>query len=437
MRPGAMWFIKDPQDQNFHPIRDILERPTLTQLRKLLVSALMYAIVVALGVGSVASLLFLGFSSILPLRWKTRLVTYFPHPHPFIDWPCCSEPLSDVPVDLLFLHFVLPYTMHYFRPKKVVNQIVLIVWKQLAKQLRLTSYMFGDRHPMEEYTPQYTSWTVSAMTFFGIHHPKTMYKNYDGVFRRVPACDGVVLPQDMRATAAVQADGLPIDQAAARLIELQDAEAEKAKRNVDADYTVVYIPPHFRYRILLFFAALWIGFAIFVAGVFSLPILLGRSFFKLFIPRDVHDGYSFITGFYLLWTCYIISRALDRMDKRRQREGHDGPRAEFSLFVIKRSLLWLAKISYMVLFLGLVIPTLISFVMDFYVILPIRLAVNPALQPRIRVVDTWALGLLYAKIAVQAHRLQRTTPVMRGLNNVSSRSGLIYQLTDHCLNMHL
>jgi E3 ubiquitin-protein ligase DOA10 len=73
-----MWFIKDPQDQNFHPIRDILERPTLTQLRKLLVSALMYSIVVAVGVGSVAGLLFAAFNSILPLRWKTRLVSLYP-----------------------------------------------------------------------------------------------------------------------------------------------------------------------------------------------------------------------------------------------------------------------------------------------------------------------------------------------------------------------
>lgn len=72
MRVGAMWFIKDPQDQNFHPIREILDRPTFTQLRKLFVSAMMYSMVVALGVGSIASLLFLGFHSILPLRWKTR-----------------------------------------------------------------------------------------------------------------------------------------------------------------------------------------------------------------------------------------------------------------------------------------------------------------------------------------------------------------------------
>lgn len=74
MRPGAMWFIKDPQDQNSHPIRDILERPTFLQLRKIMASAVMYAVVVAAVVGSVAGLLLLGSKSIMPFRWKNRLV---------------------------------------------------------------------------------------------------------------------------------------------------------------------------------------------------------------------------------------------------------------------------------------------------------------------------------------------------------------------------
>jgi E3 ubiquitin-protein ligase MARCH6 len=72
MRPGAMWFIKDPQDQNSHPIRDILDRPTLTQLRKIFMSAILYSVVVCCAVGSVAGLLILGNKSILPFRWKNR-----------------------------------------------------------------------------------------------------------------------------------------------------------------------------------------------------------------------------------------------------------------------------------------------------------------------------------------------------------------------------
>jgi len=72
MRPGAMWFIKDPQDQNSHPIRDILDRPTLVQLRKILISGLMYSFVVACVVGSVAGLFLMGRKSIMPFRWKNR-----------------------------------------------------------------------------------------------------------------------------------------------------------------------------------------------------------------------------------------------------------------------------------------------------------------------------------------------------------------------------
>jgi E3 ubiquitin-protein ligase MARCH6 len=84
MRAGAMWFIKDPQDQNAHPIRDILDRPTLTQLRKICISGVMYAIVVACVVGSVAGLLLLGNKSIMPFRWKNRSV----HPARFLTFWC-------------------------------------------------------------------------------------------------------------------------------------------------------------------------------------------------------------------------------------------------------------------------------------------------------------------------------------------------------------
>lgn len=74
MRPGAMWFIKDPQDTNFHPIRDILERPALVQLRKLFLSALMYGLVISSGVGTVSGILWAFSRTIMPFRWRIRCV---------------------------------------------------------------------------------------------------------------------------------------------------------------------------------------------------------------------------------------------------------------------------------------------------------------------------------------------------------------------------
>ncbi|TFK39450.1 hypothetical protein BDQ12DRAFT_704973 [Crucibulum laeve] len=398
MRPGAMWFIKDPQDQNSHPIRDILDRPTLTQLRKICVSGLMYSFVVVCVVGSVAGLLILGSKSIMPFRWKNR------------------EPLSNIPVDLLFLHLVLPYTMHYFRPKSAVKILATELWKFLAARLRLTSYFFGGRHTVEEQAPK---------SFLGHFIRNTselqdLESTIDGTFRRVPATDNLALPRDMRATAAVTEDGEPIDEAAKKLIDTQNAEAEKARRNIKDDYMVVYIPPYFRYRIICFIVLLWIIGAISLGVSVTLPIQLGRSFFRLFTPHEVHDGYSLIIGFYLLWACYLVARSIDRLDKRRQRRSGDGPRGDLGILVLKRGLLWAAKTLYMVFFLGIVIPILVAFVMDLYIVLPIRFTLDPSLTPKIRVVDTWALGLLYAKIAIHANRIQPPNQITRGIQHITS-----------------
>jgi E3 ubiquitin-protein ligase MARCH6 len=199
---------------------------------------------------------------------------------------------------------------------------------------------------------------------------------------------------------------------------LQNAEAIKAKRSIKDDYTIVYLPPYLQYRVIGFITLVWIFGAIVIGFGIALPFQLGRSFFKLFTLREVHDGYSFIIGFYLVWMCYLFARAIDRLDKRRQRRGGDGPRPDLYILVLKRGLLWIAKITYMMLSLGIVIPVLLAIVVDLYIVLPIRFTLDPTLTPRIRIVDTWALGLLYAKIAFHAHNIQPPNRIARGLQNI-------------------
>ncbi|OAX41033.1 hypothetical protein K503DRAFT_713394 [Rhizopogon vinicolor AM-OR11-026] len=384
MRPGAMWFIKDPQDQNFHPIRDILDRPTFTQFRKLLISAFMYSMVVACGVATLAVLLFVGNKSIFPLRWKTR------------------EPISTVPVDLIFLQFALPYTMRHLRPRRFSHRWAVRIWKVLAARLRLTSYMFGDRHSEEEFTAQFDNWI--AFLRRSTSDTEAATKTHDGTFRRVPASDNIALPKDMRATAEVLADGTPANPTAKALVDAQNAEALKAKRDIKNDYLIVYFPPNFRLRIFGFIASVWTVVAVLAAIFIAVPVQMGRRFFGVFTLKELHDGYSFLAGIYLLWACYLVSLAAERMDKRRQRRGGDGPRAEFAVFFIKRSFLWFSKIAYMGIFLGIIIPILLALVIDLYIIMPVRLTLNPTMDIRIRIVDMWALGLVYGKIFMRINR---------------------------------
>ncbi|KAH9924822.1 hypothetical protein B0H21DRAFT_764612 [Amylocystis lapponica] len=399
MRPGSMWFIKDPQDQNFHPIRDILERPTLVQLRKLLLSAVMYGLVVAAGVGTVSGILRLFSHIVMPFRWKIR------------------EPLSAVPIDLLFLHFVLPYTLHYFRPKAVLQQFGVQLWRYLARQLRLTSYMFGERRPSEEFTPMHWSWRVlfSASDIEMDDAEATR----DGSFWRVPNSDNIALVKDSPAIAEVDEGGNPVNDVQANLIATQNAEAEKAKRIIKDDYVIVYMPPQFKYRVTAFIFGVWMVGSSMLAMAVAAPIALGRGFFRLFIAHEVHDGYSFIAGFYLLWVCWLVAYALERMDRRRQRRSSgDERRAEWPLYVVKRILLWSAKAAYIAFFCGFVIPTLLALVIEFYIVQPVRLMMHPAPEIHIRIVDMWAIGLLYSKIGVRSMRMQPGTDIMRGIQHI-------------------
>lgn len=70
VRPGVMWFIRDPNDPQFHPIREIIERPILFQFKKIGASALIYLTVILVGVGGVVHVINSLASQILPLRWS-------------------------------------------------------------------------------------------------------------------------------------------------------------------------------------------------------------------------------------------------------------------------------------------------------------------------------------------------------------------------------
>ena len=69
IRPGVLWFIRDPNDPQFHPIKEIVERPALSQLQKLGASSILYAVVIVSGVSTTAWCLQLLRLDILPLRW--------------------------------------------------------------------------------------------------------------------------------------------------------------------------------------------------------------------------------------------------------------------------------------------------------------------------------------------------------------------------------
>ena len=308
--------------------------------------------------------------------------------------------------------------MQYFRPKRVVRRVSTHIWRFLASNLRLSSYFFGGRYNDEEYSSRnwLSSFWVSRRKAGDDTNDNTGVR--DGGFKRVPNTDHIALPRDMRATATVNENGEPVDDEARELMKIQDLETEKAKRVIKDDYTVVYIPPHFRYRVIFFILCFW-GMAATIVGLFvGIPLQLGRALFKLIFADDIHDGYAFMAGFYVLWACYLAGKALDKLEKRRRRKHRAGTRVPLATYAFKRGILWLMTISYMALCLGVIIPTLLSLVIELYVILPVRFTIHPHMVPRVRIVDQWALGVIYSNIALHFYQLQPENRLSVGLQNV-------------------
>ncbi|KZS94639.1 hypothetical protein SISNIDRAFT_410077 [Sistotremastrum niveocremeum HHB9708] len=397
MRPGAMWFIKDPQDPTFQPIRDILDRRAMMQLKKLGFSALMYAVFIGVGFWTMTytlSLISFGSYSFLPLRVNAR------------------RPLSDIPVDLLFMHLVLPAAIHRAKPRRIALRCLVYWWRLLSRVFRLTSYMFGGRYPAEE--TAVTMWDEFISQVTGKPVPSEKSTAFAGGFRRVPAKDTLALVKDQPTLVVTDATGQPVDEANRKRMELQDLEATNAKRNIRKDYMVIYAPDRFRERLIAFVIAVSISGVQASVLMLAIPISFGRQVFKLFMTEEVHDGYSFVLGGYLLWSCFYVAQCIDRSLKRRDRHraSDEAPRANHALYIFKRGALWALKVTYMFFWICFVIPILVALGVELYAVLPVRLWLNPNHNPTFRIWDLWAFGLIFMKVLVKMRRNTGGHPVI-------------------------
>lgn len=203
LRPGVLWFIRDPNDPNFAPMRDVLERSVWTHVRKLAFSAFLYSAFILSTFGVGFYVLRFAFFGILPLRWKM------------------TEPVSSLPVDLLFLQFIIPYTIYKLAPRDLAKTFYARWWKWASAQLGLSSFMFGGRYTREETRYRVFNWK----TMFGFKHRKRDMRV--GNWMRVPATDNVSFDRRRPCPMLVPVDeaGYPVDERGERAVANQLREA--------------------------------------------------------------------------------------------------------------------------------------------------------------------------------------------------------------------
>ncbi|KAI9800000.1 MAG: hypothetical protein M1833_003529 [Piccolia ochrophora] len=391
MRSGVLYFIRDPDDPTFHPVRDVLERNVATQLRKIAFSALVYGALVIICLGSVVWGLAYSFEGVLPIHWSS------------------NEPVLEFPVDLLFYNFLMPLMVKFFKPAEGLHYMYTRWFRECARKLRLTWFLFGVRKLDEEGHQVYRTWrqTISGMKgdfespirgevreTHAEDNATDAYFLRDGRYVRVPASDQVRIPKGSPVFVEVDENDEWV---------IGDVDPNNAPHGREPGlFTRVYVPPMFRLRIAIFVFMIWV-FAALTGVLLTIgPLVAGRLAFELLLPNHLrmNDVYAFSIGIYL---CCGIFYGVSHRDKvftwlrglGSIRTGSHGDTVSPALEYWTR----LGSILYTYSAFIILLPSLLAVLMELYMIIPLHTYLAPGETHVIHFMQDWTLGVLYVKVA--------------------------------------
>ncbi|KAE8352969.1 hypothetical protein BDV28DRAFT_134127 [Aspergillus coremiiformis] len=392
MRSGVLYFIRDPDDPTFHPVRDVLERSITTQLRKIAFSALVYGALVIMCLGGVVWGLYYAFDGVVPIHWSAAM------------------PVLEFPVDLLFYNFVMPLVIRSMKPSDGFHGLYDWWFHKCARFLRLTNFFFGERQPDEEgHHVRWTWWATLSLAKGDIDHPVTDEKRRcgtsnthadtyfvrDGKFVRAPASDQVRIPKGTTVF-------LEVSEANERVDGAPDAN-EGLHGRTNAMFTKVYIPPFFRMRIAAFIFLIWMFAAATGVGITVIPLVAGRKMMSSYFPnRPANDIYAFSAGIcivggaaYLALYCFTSFATV----KDCLRPHLQSPRQ--ACLGLASGVANGLRLIYIALAFSLFLPSLFALVMELYVLVPVHTYLDGAQTHVIHFVQDWTIGVLYVQMAIK------------------------------------
>lgn len=278
MRPGVLYFVRDPNDPNFHPIKEVLERPLIPQLKKIAISAVMYAILICVCIGGL----------IWPMRY-TFNATFLPLT---FDMTMTKSAIASrkFVVTQIFLQVIQYVLWRHFRPIRIIRNTWEAVFLRACGDLRLSSFLLNRPMPRERGTIHYGSfmaWFNSVQPDYSkpgtIDDLKTILPDQaiyvlDGTYVRAPATDSAAAKKELKLFIEVNKDDARVDE--------QEDGATDLK-----EYSVVYTPPRFRLRVFGLLCVIWGVGALVVFSVTGLPIIFGKFLLSFqFTMKEVNGN---------------------------------------------------------------------------------------------------------------------------------------------------
>ncbi|KAL8970243.1 MAG: hypothetical protein Q9183_001611, partial [Haloplaca sp. 2 TL-2023] len=392
MRTGVLYFIRDPDDPTFHPVRDVLERNVFGQLGKIAFSALVYGGLVLVCLGGVIWGIWTAFDGVFPICWSS------------------NEPVLEFPVDLLFYYFLTPLAMRVFRPAVKLTTMYSWWFRRCAQWLRLSHFLFGEVREEEEGHHVRRTWKAFFRAKKGdVKNPVVgkdrqqlaedqgldAYFLRDGRQVRAPGSDQVRIPKGTHTFVEVDQDGNRVDGQSQNPHDLHGRDNEH--------FATIYIPPHFRLRIAAFIFLLWLFAATTGVCVTVIPLIFGRRLFSTIFPDHprMNDIYAFSFGICVLGGvafallnahtgftyCQIKIRATVRSD------AFHGVRS--AMYYAAR----LLRVLYTYTAFVILLPSLLILVNEVYFVIPLHtfFGEGPADRHTVYLIQNWVLGVLTVK----------------------------------------
>lgn len=381
LRTGVLYFIRDPDDPTFHPVRDVLERNVATQLRKITFSAMVYGALVLVCLGGVVWSLSFAFRGVLPITWSS------------------NEPVLEFPVDLLFYNFLMPVAVRYFRPSDGLQTMYSWWFRKCARLLRLTWFLLDERMNDEE--GNFVQWNLKDLWIRMQDNdllaseplPEGQFiKN--GRYVRTPASDMVRLPKEGTVFLEVSDRNERIDNKPDREEGLHGKNSKLFK--------MVYAPPWFRTRIFAFVVLLWLFAAVTGCSITLIPLVFGRCVFDAVLPGEVkkNDIYAFSMGINILGgLVYCLLHLQSGAVRMRRSYGVDAETPAKIMRKLSAIGLRAVRLIYAYSAFVFVLPALLALLVEFYVMIPLHTYFLPGDEHTIQFVQTWTLGLLFLNLA--------------------------------------
>ncbi|KIW04532.1 uncharacterized protein PV09_04286 [Verruconis gallopava] len=397
LRKGVLYFIRDPDDPTFHPVRDVLERNVVTQLRKIAFSAIVYGALIVVCLGGIVWGLWAALDGILPIHWSS------------------TGSNIEFPLDILFYNFLTPFVVHYAKPSAGITAMYEWWFRRVARALRLSDFLFREEHFDEEghwVRHTWKAWitrrvnndlteedvdrlAISQGTADADALDDGIVKFVpDGQYVRAPASDQVRIPKGTPVFVPVTVENKRLDG------KPDDEGVHAANSNL---VIKVYIPPWFKLRIGLFILAVWIFAAATGIAVTVLPLLLGRYLLSSAFGRKefINDIYAFSIGIYLLGGALyagihrhaIISWLVTTFIPA------DGGR--HIIGTVWNTITRVASIIYVYSTLAIGLPLINAVLLEVYILMPIHYFFHAGEHHVMHLVQDWTLGILYVRIGMR------------------------------------